>query len=503
MNNQSLWEKISTRTLDYPALKEDMEIDVVVIGGGITGITAAHRLIKSGKKIAVIEAYKIGGVTTGYSTGNLYIPVQPFYQTIVDKFNLETARIIAHSRQFAINYIEKIIEENKISCNFFRRDWYGYSLDNPRINIEKEVELFKKMGIPIEYTKELPLPFKFKKAFHLPNQARFDPLQYVISLAENLKKLGCHLFENTRVTDFHEKKDVCIVTTDHAKITAKKILIATHTPIGISSFQSFTAPYRSYVVAGKLKTTNCPDGHFWELDKPAHITSTHPEERDQNKPALIMVSGSHHKTGQDKNMRGHYQELENFLRQHLNITEISHQWSAQHYHAADNIPYIGLASRFAKHTYIATGFFADGLVYGTLAGMIMGDLVLEKNNPLETTYCSTRFKPFASAKFLAKENVNVLMQYLKDYILPLAKNYSDLKPGEGKIVKIHHKTCAVSRDKNNQLHAVSAVCTHMKCLVHWNNAEQTWDCPCHGSRFTQTGQVIEGPAKYDLKKIPL
>jgi len=496
MDTTSLWEAISTRLSAYQELSKNIEVDVAIIGGGITGITAASHLIKAGKTVAIIEADKIGGVTTGYSTGNLYIAVQPFYQNIVSKFDFETAKSIAHSRKFAIDYIEKNIQENNIQCNFSRRPWYGYTADHERISLDKEVELIKKMELPIEYVKELPLAFKFKKAVLMPNQARFNPLQYVISMADDLVKQRCLIFENTRVTNIDEK-DVCVLETANAKVTAKKVLMATHTPVGINLTQMFTAPYRSYVVSVRLKDNKYPEGHFWDLDRPPHATCTH--AASSNNPELLMVAGSHHKVGQGKDTITHYQELEKFLRDHFPVSEVAYQWSAQHYQSADNVPYIGLASRSAKHTYIATGFFADGLIYGTLAGIILADLILENKNPLIDTYQSNRFDPIASLAFISRENSNVFIQYLKDYPLFSSKNYDDIKPGEGKVLEINREKCGVSRDKNNQLHIVSAVCTHMKCIVNWNNAEKTWDCPCHGSRFAQDGTVIEGPTKSNLE----
>lgn len=495
MNTVSLWEAISLRTSSYPELSHDIEVDVAIIGGGITAITAAEQLIRAGKKVAVIEAGKIGGVTTGYSTGNLYIPVQPFYQNIENKFNLETAKAIAHSRKFAIDYIESHIKEKNINCGYSRRPWYGYTADHERISLDKEVELFKKMEIPIEYVNELPLAFKFKKAILMPNQARFNPLQYVISMAEYLAKNGCLIFENTRVTHIKEN-DVCFLETAHGKVKAQKTIMATHTPIGINPAQMFMAPYRSYVVSVRLKNNNYPEGHFWDLDRPPHATCTHAVSSAN--PELLMVAGSHHKVGQEKDTIKHFKELEKFLNDHFSVAEVAYQWSAQHYQSADTIPYIGLASRSAKHSYIATGYFADGLIYGSLAGIIISDLILEKNNPLIDIYQSNRFDPIASATFLTKESMNVFIQYLKDYPLFSSNKYDDIKIGEGRIVEINQEKCAISRDENNQLHIVSAVCTHMKCIVDWNNAEKTWDYPCHGSRFKQDGQIIEGPALLDL-----
>jgi glycine/D-amino acid oxidase-like deaminating enzyme/nitrite reductase/ring-hydroxylating ferredoxin subunit len=495
MDTTSFWHAISTRQSHYPELNEDLEVDVVIIGGGITGVTAATQLIAAGKKVALLEAKEMGGVTTGSSTGNLYVAVQPFYQSIYSKFNLETAKAIAQSRKTAIDYIEKKVQDHDIHCQFHRRPWYAYTNRDARISLDKEVELFKKMDIDVDYTTTLPLPLKFKKAVVMPNQARFNPFKYVLALTELLAKKGCHIFENTRVTSI-EEKSTCTVSTDKAKIRAKKVFIATHTPIGINPTQLFTAAYRSYVVAVTLKNKDYPEGHFWDLDRPPHATCTHAISKQH--PELLMVAGSHHKTGQGSNTQLHYKELTTFLTDHFQVDEIAYQWSAQHFQSADDVPYIGLAKRSGKHVYMATGYFADGLVYGTVAGIMMGDLLAGKRNALENTYQSNRITPVASASFLLKEDSNVFFEYLKDFPI-VDSDYANLKNGEGKIVEINQEKCAVSRDNEGNLHIVSGVCTHMKCIVSWNGAEQSWDCPCHGSRFTQQGEVIEGPATVNLQ----
>lgn len=500
LDTTSLWKKISDQSATYPALNKDIEVDIAIIGAGITGITTAFQLINAGKKVAILEAGKVGGVTTSSSTGNLYIAVQPYYQNIQAKFNFETAKTIAHSRKFAIDYIEKNIQEKNINCNFSRRPWYAYTANNEKVALlEKEVELLKKMEIDIDYTDHLPLSFKFIKAAVMENQARFNPLQYVISMAAALKEKGCLIFEDTRVIDQIEK-DVCTLKTAAGhSVIAKKVVMATHTPIGVNAAQFFTAPYRSYIVAVRLKDNQYPEGHFWDLDCPHHASCTH-ATASSHQLNLLMVAGDHHKVGQGGEMSVHYENLESFLREHFAVAEVAYRWSAQHYQAADDVPYIGLASRFAKHTYLATGFFADGLVYGTIAGILVGDLILEKENSWEKIYSANRFTPIASGAFVVKEDVNYFAQYYKDFPECATTHFDQIKKGEGKVVEIDREKWGVYKDDQEKLHVVSAVCTHMKCIVNWNNAEKTWDCPCHGSRFTTEGKVIEGPAKLDLKK---
>lgn len=499
MDTTSLWDKITT-TFDFSKLSENLEVDVAIIGGGITGITTALQLINDNKRVAILEANKIGGVTTSYSTGNLYVPVQPYYQNIIRKFDVETAREIAKSREFAINFIEKNVQEKKLPCHFSRRPWFIYTDDENKISfLEKEVAAIKELGFDINYIDHLPLPFKFKKAAWMANQARFNPMQYVVSLAQLLEQQGAHIYSNTRVLSIEEKQSFCILTTNtNNNITAKKVVLATHTPSGVNMTQMFTAPYRSYLIAARLKNNEYPEGHFWDLDHPHHATCTQAVNKDE--PELLLVAGSHHKVGQDENTEVHYQKLEKFLRDHFSLDEITHQWSSQHYQSADDVPYIGFASRFAKHTYMATGFFADGLIYGTIAGILIGDLILEKANPWAKVYNSNRFTLGSSINFLLKENSNYLLQYYKDMPQATTTDFADLKRGSGKVVEIDREKWAVFKDENDEIHIVSAVCTHMKCIVNWNNVEKTWDCPCHGSRFKIDGTVIEGPATHNLKR---
>lgn len=497
MDTESVWKKISKRSKTYPTLSRSLEVDVAIVGGGVTGMTAALFLLNAGKKVAILEAEEIGGVTTGFSTGNLYVAVQPYYQTIIKKWGLDTAKAVSHSRKEAIDWIEKTIHERQIDCAFSRRPWYLFTNDEKKVGqFDEEIKAFKAVHLPLELLDQLPLGLSFKKAAVIPNQARLNPLQYVMSVTDSLANEGCLVFENTRVTSVKEGDKCLLETSAGHSVTAKKVIIATHTPIGIHSIHLFSAPYRSYVVAARLKQP-LSEMHLWDLEDPHHSICSHVFSK--NEPELLLVSGSHHKVGQEHNALSHYKALEKFIRERFSVEEIIAQWSSQHYQSADELPYIGLANRFSHHTYIATGYFADGLVYGTVAARIVSDLILEKENALSKIYSPSRFT-MASTGFLIKENANVMAQYCKDLPKKTFTQFGQIKTGEGKVVELDQEKWGVFKDEQQQLHIVSAVCPHMKCIVNWNNAEKTWDCPCHGSRFTIEGQVIEGPATANLKK---
>jgi len=501
MQTQVLWQDTADKPPVFPVLEENLEADVLIIGAGITGLIAAYNLMTQGFNVLVVERDTVGNGTTGNSSGNLYVPVQPYFQNVIKKFNVDIAKDVAQARKFAIDFIQNLILKLKIDCKFSRRPWFLYASNEKEIDfLDKEMESFKKCDVNVHSVPELPLPLKFKKCIQLDKQARFNPYQFCIKLAEYLQENGCKIFQNTEVSEIQEKHK-CTVITPKAKISAQNVIIATHTPLGINSVQIFTAPYRSYVVAATLKEDYYPEGHFWDLSQPHHAICTQPWKTDA--PGLVLIAGNHHKTGQDKDAIANYAALTQHLQQQLNIQEIAYRWSAQHYHSADDLPYIGLAHRNSKLTYMATGYFADGLVYGALAGVMLCEAILNKENTWNKTFNSRRFTPLASAAFLAKENVNVLTQYLKDMPFCNSHDFSTVKNNEGKVLEINSEKCGVYRDDNGNLHIVSAVCTHMKCIVNWNNAEKTWDCPCHGSRFTTHGEVIEGPAISALEKKPI
>ncbi|MDF2867650.1 MAG: dependent oxidoreductase [Gammaproteobacteria bacterium] len=502
MNKQPVWLHTLDVQQKYPPLKTSLDIDILIVGAGITGLTAAIQLKQSNKSIAVIDAHTIGSGTTGSSTANLYVPVQNYYHQIAAKFNWQVASQVAQSRKAAIDYIEQLISQYNINCSFQRRPWYMFTkLPENRLTIEREFAALTYCDMPVDFTHDLPLTKPFTKAIKLDNQARFNPLRYLYGLAEVLVKNGERIYEQTPIVSHKEYKDYCVIETPTATIKARKLLLATHIPVGFNFLQLKVYPYRSYAVAARLAQDKYPNGVIWDIDSPHFSISSHSitgEALD-----LLILAGNHHKTGQAKHCchKKQQQIVEAYLKTHFDVASIDYEWSAQHYQSADGLPYIGLASRFSKNTYVATGYATDGLTYGTIAGILLADKVQAKVNPWADIYKTTRFTPLASAVKFTKENLNVLTHYLADYPGNVeSQDYLAIKPGEGKIIEEQGEKWAVHRDENNQLHRVSAICTHMKCLVKWNDAEKTWDCPCHGSRFTIDGEIIEGPALTPLKK---
>lgn len=498
MNTESLWKAITPDLKAYPPLSNSIHIDVVIIGGGITGVTTAYQLIKEGKSVALLEAGKIGDSTTGYSTGNLYVPVEKSYGSLSSSFNEDQIHKIINSRQNAIDYIEKTVNENNIQCDFLRRPSYHYTNDENNIeSLEKEVKILKNAGIAIEYYSEQVLPFKMKKATVMPNNGKFNPLAYVKSLAEIFVNKGGKIFENSPAISVKEEDEQFVVLTAKGSITAKYLVMATHVPKGISLSEILSPAYRSYAVAFSLKSNEYPFGRYVNWDKPHYVTSAH-----SSKPSgpidCLVVAGSHHRVGIVDGI-DHINTLENFINAHFEVSSINYRWSAQHYQSSDGIPYIG---EVKKNYYIATGFYADGLVYGTVSGQIISDLIVGKPNSLADVYSPKRHHMFSTSVTLVKETLNLANQYIHDFPGNVeAHHFKDIANQEAKTFEIEGEKFGAYRDDNGELHVVCAVCTHMKCIVKWNNFEKTWDCPCHGSRFSKEGVVLEGPAYHNLIKM--
>lgn len=502
MNKKSIWEAASPST-PFSSLNSDIKVDVVIVGGGITGISAAYQLSKKGKKVAVVEAYKIGEGDTGSSTGNLYCTIgDPGLHKIESNFSEEKVREVLESRKAAVDFIENRVNEFQIDCDFKRVPWCLFAEDNVDENkeelsfIDKEQETATKADL--FFSSDIPIQLS-TKGIRLDHQAQFNPLKYVKELAKNIDSTFCTIYENTRATEI-EEGDVCKVTTPHGIITADYVVMATHSPLGVYFVHTSLGPYREYAVAAKLNGEYPPPGIFWERKDNEHFSM---RIFDSPKGKVLMVLGEIHKTGQKENNEECYLNLENFLRQRFDVASVEYKWSAQQFKAADGIPYIGLSAG-NKKIYIATGFSADGLTYGTLAAMIISDQICEQENPWSKTYDASRITPIASAGNFLKENLNMAAELIKDKLKSAdAKHFSQIAAGEGKIMEIDGDKCAASRDAEGNLSVVSAVCTHLGCIVHWNHAEATWDCPCHGSRFAKNGEVIEGPAIKPLEKIEI
>jgi glycine/D-amino acid oxidase-like deaminating enzyme/nitrite reductase/ring-hydroxylating ferredoxin subunit len=494
---EALWSAVTIQKL-YPVVDKNLEVDVAIIGGGITGLSAAYVLSQARKKVAVLEAMHIGRGTTGTSTGNLYAPVGGHLHTIRSKHNLKTMKMVAQSRTAAVNFIEGRVKEFQISCEFERVPWYLFSEPGNDLMaiVEKEREACEQAGLTVSNDIPANFPFKADAITYLPNQAQFNPLKYAQGLAAAIVGENCQIFEDTKVLKV-EDGEPCIIQTENGMVRAKQIVMATHSPKGVYGVHTAMEPYREFAIAFKLKTGLPAGGIYWHLQQLQHY-SVRPYKAEQGE--YLLVLGEAYKVGHEEHNEEKLKLIEAYARKHFDIDSIAYSWAAQNYRPADGLPFIG-TSPLEKNIYIATGFAVDGLTYGTLAGMIISDQIQGKENEYAKIYDPKRFTPVASALNFTKENLDVAVSLVKDHLLfGEVKELDEIKAGEGKTLEIHGEKVAAYRDDKGELHVVSAVCTHMGCIVHFNNAEKSWDCPCHGSRFGVDGIVLEGPAYLDLEK---
>jgi glycine/D-amino acid oxidase-like deaminating enzyme/nitrite reductase/ring-hydroxylating ferredoxin subunit len=492
--NVSLWVA-TTASTDYPRLGEDASVDVAVLGGGITGLTAAYLLKHAGKKVALIEAKQIARGVTGYTTAKLTVGHGLIYRKLVDTFGEQGARIYAASNTAAIERIAELIDEMRIECDFERASNFVYSESPRQLDvIRNEIDAAKRAGVEVDFTTETDLPFPIAGAARVDGQAQFHPRKYLLPLAASIPGDGSHVFEWTRARDVDERDGRCIVETESGRVSAEHVVVATHLPfLDRGFFFAKAHPMMSYAVAAEVPEAAAPRGMYISIDQPTRSIRSTPAQSGHR---FIVLGGEGHKPGLEGDTRQRYGALERFFSERFEVDRVQHRWSTHDYTPLDGIPYIGRLGRRSGRIYVATGFAKWGLTKGTIAAILIADAITGRPNAWAEFYDAKRLTPLASAKTFAKENAQVARHFIGARLrLRSAPDEAQaLQPAEGRIVRVGRRQLAMYRDENGQLHALSARCTHLGCIVEWNTAERTWDCPCHGSRFTATGVVMEGPA---------
>lgn len=488
--HRSLWVE-TTSIPNWPTFEGDLQVDVAVIGAGISGLSVAARLKQDGARVAVIEAGRIASGATGYTTAKVTSQHNLIYADLVDNAGHEHARQYAGANEAAIAEIARNIEEIGIDCDFHRADAHVYTSDPQQVEgIQREVEAAISLGLPATFTEETGLPYPIAGAVKFRDQAMFHPRKYCLGLAEHIAGDGSHVFENTQATNVECDGD-CVVTTDTGTIRAGHVVMATHIPFLVKGgYFAKTHPARSYAVAAKLRTPVLSDMYIG-IDSPIRSLRPHTE----NGEAWQIIGGEGHKVGQDPDTSQRYKALENWTRDHFDVESIEYRWSAQDYMAVDSVPYIGPITNNTERILIATGFNKWGMTTGAVAGMILSDTINGRTSEYADVFASTRMDIGRSARNFLLENANVAKRFIGDRLRTLSvPDISELGPDEGGIVNANGEKVAAYRDDSGALHAVSPICTHLGCQVTWNTGERTWDCPCHGSRFGIDGDVIQGPA---------
>ena len=482
-----------------PALQGSQEVDVVVVGGGIAGLTTAFLLKQAGKRVVVVEMHRLLSGQTGQTTAHLTELLDTPYTVLESDFGREGARLAAESARAAIERLSTLAERLGVPHSFQRVPGYRYAETRREAQeLEQEAEAAQRAGLRCTLTREVPLPYPVRLALRVEDQGQFHPREYLLAMAEAIEGDGCAVYEDTRVTHL-EERGRCHVRTEHGELVASDVVEATTTPLNRLFMHTKLYPYRTYTVAAPLAGP-LEAGLYYDSKDPYHYIRTH-RLGDVNH---VIVGGEDHKVGTRTDTEACFQALEDWTRQRFPVESFTHRWSGQVIEPADGLPYIGRNS-VSRHLWVATGFSGIGTLFGTLSGMVLTDLILGRSTPYAQLYAATRVKPRAGARDFLQENADVAFRFVVDRLSrPDVGAVSEVPRGEGRIVEVEGRKVAVYREESGAVHAVSPVCPHLGCHVHWNQGERSWDCPCHGSRFSPTGEVLNGPAVADLpsRKLP-
>jgi glycine/D-amino acid oxidase-like deaminating enzyme/nitrite reductase/ring-hydroxylating ferredoxin subunit len=488
----SVWLK----TADVPqrsALSEDAKADVCIVGAGISGLSTAYLLTHAGKSVIVLEDGEIGSGETSRTTAHLVNALDDRYTEIERLHGEEGSRRAAESHTKAIDQIETIVSEERIACDFVRLDGYLFVPPGDDLRqLDDELAAAHRAGLhQIEKIARAPLPsFDTGPCLHFPEQAQFHPLKYLAGLVRAIEARGGRIFTKTHASEINGGATATIKTSKGI-VTAKAVVVATNTPVNdIVTIHTKQAAYRTFVVGVPVSRGSVPRALYWDTPDPYHYVRLVPATEGD----VLIVGGEDHKTGQEDDAAERFARLMTWTRERFPITgDAVYSWSGQIMEPIDGIAFIGRNPGDAKNVYIATGDSGNGMTHGTIAGMLLTDLILGRDNPWATLYDPSRITLRAASEF-AKENLNVAVQYAGLVTGGEIDSTDQLATDTGAVVRRGVTKIAAYRDPTGQLHELSAICPHLGCVVQWNSAEKTWDCPCHGSRFDARGKVINGPA---------
>lgn len=499
MNNKrgtlSIW-KADLNIPSYPQLKQNVTSDVCIVGAGITGLTTAYLLQKKGKEVIVVDSGSIGSGETGRTTAHITNVVDDRYSEIINMHGLDNAQLVADSETEAINMIEKIVTKENIDCDFKRVN--GYLLFSKDDNtLEEEMEACLKAGVECEHTGTPLEQFKDYQTLRFPRQAQFNAMKYISALSDIITSRGGRIFADTFINDIVDGEVVKIKSANGSVISAGDAVIATNSPVSdYYSIHPKQPAYRTYAMAFSIPPGVYEEALYWDDEEPYHYVRTY----DDKKNLFLITGGEDHRTGQEHDPEQRFRSLEEWTREHFPAaTDLIYKWSGQVLEPVDGLSYIGKDPENPGHIYIATGDSGMGITHGTYAGMILSDLITGRENKWAELYDPKRITLKSAPEFLG-EGINFISQYVDLVTSGEVKSEDEIPVNCGAILKDGIEKYAIYRDENNELHRFSALCTHLKCVLQWNNVEKSWDCPCHGSRFDATGNVLNGPAISCMKK---
>ncbi|PZR25090.1 MAG: (2Fe-2S)-binding protein [Citrobacter freundii] len=494
----SLWQDSVPPYQSFTEVAESGKYDVIIVGGGITGLSTALLLQKAGKSCLVLEANTLCFGTTGGTTAHLNTLLDTPYTTIRKNFNTDSAKLIAEATAGAIQLIRENVKEYQIDCELEETSAFLFSQNKDE---DKELEEISgatmDAGVELRFPDAIPVPIPFNATFEALGQAKFNPVRYVYGLAKAFERIGGHIKQHCRVTGVEENETI-EVQTSAGNYSCADLVYATHIPPGVNLIHLRCIPYRSYAMAVTLEDDNYPEGLAYDMKDPYYYYRTQIVDGQ----AYLIAGGRDHKTGEDINTEMRFTELEAHVRKYFKVKSVAYKWSSQYFESADGLPYIGHLPGHPGHIYVATGFGGNGMVYSGVAAVVLRTLILNEETPLSALLDPNRLKPVAGFTSFIGHNAHVAGELISRLFSgEKLDELSALAPGEAKVVSYEGEKIAVFKDDSGAIHAINPVCTHMKCEVKWNGAERSWDCPCHGARYNPEGKVLTGPADRDMQQV--
>jgi glycine/D-amino acid oxidase-like deaminating enzyme/nitrite reductase/ring-hydroxylating ferredoxin subunit len=507
LENQSVWTA-TVKMPPYPRLKQNLRADVCIVGAGIAGLTTAYLLTRARKSVVVLDDGELSSGTTPMTTAHLSNAIDRGYRRIERLLGEDGARFVAGSHTAAINRIEAIARIEGIDCDFARLNGYLFLAPGEKEEVlDRELQAARRAGLSdVERIRRAPpVSFDSGPCLRFPNQGQFHPLKYLSGLTEIIEREGGRLFTGTHAdqieggTPARIKAGGCVVTAD-------AVVVATNTPVNdLVAIHTKQAPYMTYVIGAEVPRGSVPPGLYWDTADPYHYVRLQSVTNGQSgggERQILVVGGEDHKTGQADDTSERHGRLEAWARERFPMMgAVEYRWGGQVMETIDGVAFIGRNPLDKDNVFIVTGDCGMGMTHGTIGGILITDLILKRESPWTRLYDPSRVTLLSAAEF-AKENLNVAAQYA-DYLTGGdVDGLEEIRPECGAVLRRGLSKVAAYRDDKGNLTELSAVCPHLGCIVDWNDAEKTWDCPCHGSRFNRWGKVINGPANNDLSRVP-
>ena len=483
----------------FPSLEENCETDVVIIGGGISGIMTAYLLAIEGYRVTLVEARRLLSGTTGFTTAKLTSQHGLIYDYLLQNEGSKTANSYYEANEAAISYVKNLITEKGIDCDFSEEKAYVFAEDEKQQEkVKEEAEAYRKIGIDGGFIDNIPLDVHNLGAVVVNHQAQFNPVKFLKPLVEEIVAKGGRVFENTRVDDIESNKRPVAVTREGRRVEGDYLVVCSHYPFYDKEgfYYARLSPNRSYSIAAETDK-EYPGGMYVNAGQPARSLRSIQLEGKK----LVLAGGYGHYVGHKQKTEENYSQLYQFVNQTFGVKKVPYRWSAQDPTTLDQIPYIGRYSTEMENVFVATGYRKWGMSSGVLAGQLLTNLISGRGSKYEETFSPLRPIKELGMKKLTKESFHVGKMFAEDKAEKPAGQFTDLQIDEGKVINYNEQRAGAYRDEQGNFHIVDTTCTHMGCETHWNNAERTWDCPCHGSRFSYNGDVVEGPATKPLKKM--